>query len=88
VRTSSIRKTGAELGYFEDVIKLSPTVTREYRVGPGDMLSLLVRQFYGVSFPTLWPLIRIVNPDISDPNRIRVGQTIAFPVIGEKPNFF
>lgn len=61
------------------VMTRAPIPTTTHTVAPGDILTRLVRQFCEQSFESLWPLLQVLNPHITDPNVIRVGQRIYFP---------
>lgn len=67
------------------ILALAPPATRLYTIVSGDMLTRIVRQYYEQSFESLWPLIRAVNPEIVDPNLIRIGQRMRLPVLGDRP---
>lgn len=82
-RLSTSRWSRDLLELCTSVLEKAPPKSRTYTVVPGDILSRLVRQFYAQSFDSLWPLIRVLNPQIDDPNLIRVGQKIHFPELGE-----
>ncbi len=69
------------VAYCELILKRCPPRVVEYVVEPGDMLSRIVRRHFETSFDRLWPLIRALNPDISNPNRIMVGQKINLPLL-------
>ncbi len=71
------------VAYCERILLLCPPKVIEYTVEPGDILSRIVRKHYEMSFSLLWPLIRILNPDIADPNRIFAGQRIRLPDLSE-----
>jgi hypothetical protein len=67
------------VGYCAALLEKCPTKAIEYVVKPGEMLSRIVRRNYGVSFDRLWPIIRVLNPTIIDPNFIRAGDTLSLP---------
>ncbi len=69
------------INYCEQIFSLKPPNTKDYIVQPGDMLSRIARQHYEMAFYQLWPLIRVLNPQITDPNRIFPGQRIHLPVL-------
>ncbi|HEX9794765.1 MAG TPA: LysM peptidoglycan-binding domain-containing protein [Planctomycetota bacterium] len=54
-------------------------VVRTYRVGAGDTLTKIAKKVYGDA--NLWTRIRDAN-GISDPSKIRVGQTLRIPAGG------
>lgn len=64
--------------FFETIISEAPPEREVYIVKPGDILSRIVRQKYGLSFPEVWPLIRAMNPGL-DPDKIFPDQKIALP---------
>lgn len=72
------------MDYCARIISTHPPKTVAYTVKPGDMLSLIVRERYEVSFNRLWPLIRILNPEISNPNLIIAGRTLKLPELDEE----
>lgn len=74
----------AELKGLVDLVTLVPPRTREYVVAPGDILTRLVREFYEQPFETLWPILKLLNPHIKDPNVIRIGDRIKFPLLDEE----
>jgi hypothetical protein len=69
------------INYCEQIFSLKPPKTNDYIVQPGDILSRVVRQRYEMAFYQLWPLIRVLNPQIKDPNRIFPEQRIHLPVL-------
>jgi hypothetical protein len=69
--------------FCESVWNLSPPEATIHIVAPGDTLSRLAREYYQQPFESVWPLIKALNPDSSDPNFIRIGQRIAMPIIRE-----
>jgi hypothetical protein len=65
--------------YLKAVLRAAPKEVTSYRIQPGDILTRLVRERYGVPFERLWPVIRALNPQIEDPNRIIAGRQIQLP---------
>lgn len=60
---------------------LSPVEYLEYRIKPGDSLSLIIRRFYGVSpdtpaYASRLNQIRALNPQISNPDFIHAGSSL------------
>jgi hypothetical protein len=80
-RAREARWEPESLDYFQEVVKASPPNTRTYVVKPGEFLSTIVRREYQMSYESLWPLIRALNPSLKDPNRIFAGQQIKLPVL-------
>lgn len=76
--------TDPELKNLIDLMTRVPPRTRQYVVAPGDILTRLVREFYEQPFETLWPIIKLLNPQIRDPNIIRIGERIAFPLVARE----
>jgi hypothetical protein len=68
------------------ILALAPPATKLYKVAPGDILTRLVRTFYEQPFESLWPLISVLNPEVTDPNFIRIGQELRLPVLGDAPH--
>lgn len=58
--------------------KHQPAVVTK-NVTPGDTLSKLAREVYGNSDDRVMKLVRESNPQIADPNLIRVGSKLTFP---------
>lgn len=48
-------------------------------VKPGDTLGRIVRSTYGMSFDTMWPLIRSLNPSVANPDVIYPNQKLILP---------
>jgi nucleoid-associated protein YgaU len=69
----------AAVQYCEAVAAGSEAQGTEYIVQPGDTLSRIVRRHFEMAFDRLWPLIRALNPRLSDPNLIFAGQKILLP---------
>jgi len=67
--------------YCNAIREAFPLKTVNYKVKPGDMLSFIIRDHYELPFHLLWPLISVVNPEISDPNLIKIGQRLRLPEI-------
>jgi len=67
--------------YFNQLRTVTPLRGSRYKVVPGDTLSKIVRQRYEMPFHVLWPVIRALNPGLSDPNWILAGQSILLPDI-------
>jgi hypothetical protein len=65
--------------YLNAVLVAAPKAVSSYRIQTGDILTRLVRERYGVPFERLWPVIRALNPQIEDPNRIIAGSQIQLP---------
>jgi hypothetical protein len=84
-RASASGWQNADVSLCKDVLALAPPATRVYTVAPGDILTRVVRHFYEQPFETLWPLISILNPEINDPNLIRIGQRLRLPLLGNQP---
>ncbi|HEX7423493.1 MAG TPA: LysM domain-containing protein [Terriglobales bacterium] len=80
-RAREARWESGSLDYFQEVVKASPPKTRTHVVKPGEFLSTIVRREYQMSYESLWPLIRALNPSLKDPNRILAGQQIKLPVL-------
>ncbi|GEM_PF-4921357 len=66
----------------QDLLTRYPPQVEEYVVRPGDILSRIIRERYEISYERLWPLIRVLNSDLRDPNLILVGQRLRLPVLG------
>jgi hypothetical protein len=73
------------IGYCTAILEKYPPRALSYLVEPGDSLGRIVRRRYSMSFDRLWPLIRVLNPSITDPNRIRAGRNLFLPVLGSVP---
>lgn len=56
----------------------------EYRVKPGDTLSHITRHHYHVSYTTVWPLVRAINPEITNPNFLRAGRILKLPALKQE----
>jgi hypothetical protein len=65
--------------FFTALGQVSPLQGTRYLVRPGDMLSRIVREHYEMSFHLLWPVLRSLNPNLTDPNLILAGETILLP---------
>lgn len=74
--------------YCNAIKKVYPLKTIPYIVRPGDTLSLIIRINYELPYHLLWPLISVVNPEITDPNHIKAGQRILLPEISEELPIF
>ncbi len=74
--------------YCNAITEIHPLKTIEYIVKPGDTLSFIIRNNYELTFNLLWPLISVVNPEITDPNYIKVGQRISLPEISAELPIF
>ncbi len=74
--------------YCIAISKAHPLKTINYIVKPGDTLSLIIRIYYELKFHLLWPLISVLNPEITDPNYIKTGQRILLPEISEELPIF
>jgi hypothetical protein len=73
---------GAEcLSYCNAILQSCPPRAVSYKVEPGDMLSRIVRRNYRLSFDRLWPIIKVLNPTITDPNRIVAGRELKLPIL-------
>jgi nucleoid-associated protein YgaU len=70
-----------DIAYCEQIRDARGPEVSLYRVRPGDILSRIVRDKYKTSFERLWPMLRAANPEITDPDRIRSGQTIRLPTV-------
>jgi len=55
--------------------------TRTHIVKPGEFLSTIVRREYQMSYESLWPLIRALDPSLKDPNRVLARQQTKLPVL-------
>lgn len=53
----------------------------EIEVAPNETLGEIVKRVYGSSAPRLIEQVIAANPDLDNPHRIAVGQSIRFPVI-------
>jgi hypothetical protein len=69
----------ASIEYCNSILESCPFKAFSYRVEPGDMLSRIVRRRYGVSFDRLWPIVKVLNPTINNPDRIIAGREINLP---------
>lgn len=62
---------------------------REYKIKPGDTLSRIFHQYFGISdLARMGEKLRLfykINPGISNINRIHAGQTIRMPVFDSSP---
>lgn len=72
---SSIRQTGSRTGFGRE---LSPQRSGTYRVRPGDTLSKIAMQLYGDAGMHN-QIFQANRHQLSNPNRIRVGQKLAVP---------
>jgi hypothetical protein len=73
----------AAVAYCESVAASSEAAVSEYLVQPGDTLSRIVRGRYEMAFERLWPVIKSLNPRLTDPNLIIVGQRLLLPHLNE-----
>jgi hypothetical protein len=80
-RATSSAWPATAVQFCDDILSISPARTRTHIVAPGETLARLVREYYEQPFETLWPMIQAINPEIRDPNFIRAGQAIEFPVM-------
>lgn len=60
-------------------LSLAPDQKREIVVRPGDAFSALLVESYGRADLTLLDFVKAVNPDITDIDRLRVGQRLKLP---------
>ncbi len=70
----------ADLAAAAVTVLETPAETIARLIEKGDTLSKLVRDFYGHSGPELLSSVLRLNPHISNPDYIRAGDTLVFPV--------
>lgn len=66
---------------WQELLTLRPPRVEEYVVQPGDILSRIIRERYEMPYERLWPLIRALNSNLRNPDRIFVGQRLLLPVL-------
>jgi hypothetical protein len=69
--------------YCDSILEACPFKAFSYRVEHGDMLSRIIRRLYGVSFDRLWPIVKVLNPRIENPDRIIAGREIKLPELND-----
>jgi len=69
----------ASIEYCDSILETCPFKAFSYRVEHGDMLSRIIRRRYGVSFDRLWPIVKVLNPTIDNPDHIIAGREIKLP---------
>ena len=66
------------------------TTFTEYKIKPGDTLSQIIFQRFGIRsgawFDAKWKQIRKINPELNNINRIYPGQILRLPAIQTVPN--
>jgi len=81
-RAKSSRWSEEHTAKVAAVLSIRPPQVDLYKVQPGDILTRIIRQRYEQSFHALWPILRSLNPHITDPNFIRAGEVLRLPRLG------
>ncbi len=80
------KKTAETQSPPEPVLPGPPEVLGQVTIQPSETLGGLIKNIYGSYTRELLQSVMAVNPEVSSPERISVGQTITFPAVSLAPD--
>lgn len=81
MRASESRLPAEYLAYCGKVLRGNQPSFVQYKVKAGDTLSHIIRRHYQAPYTTLWPLVHAVNPRLTNPNVVHIGEVLRLPIL-------